>query len=70
MVPKIIRATVDVIATMDTCVAADVGTIAMTGCGGYRVPIMVPRLVMKASPGPAKLLEGIFLFEMKTYLKP
>ena len=51
-VPKRIRATVEVIATMETCVAAVVGIRVGSRVGGYRVPIMVPKLVMKASPGP------------------
>jgi hypothetical protein len=51
-VPKRIRATVEVMATTETCVAAVVGMWVGSRVGGYRVPIMVPRLVMKASPGP------------------
>jgi hypothetical protein len=51
-VPNRMRATVDVMATIETCVPAVVGTTAGFAIGGYNVPIMVPRLVMKASPGP------------------
>jgi hypothetical protein len=47
-VPRINLAAVDVIATIETCVAAVVGVIVD---GGDKVPIMVPRFVMKASPG-------------------
>jgi hypothetical protein len=48
-VPNAIRAIVDVIATMETWVAAEVVGVEV---GGYRVPIIVPRFVRKASPGP------------------
>ncbi len=51
-VPKNIRATVEVKATIETCVAALVCMIDGSACGGYKVPMMVPRFVMKASPGP------------------
>lgn len=51
-VPKTSRAIVDVIATMDTWVAAEVGITIGFMIGGYRVLMMVPRFVMKASPGP------------------
>jgi hypothetical protein len=51
-VPNRIRATVEVIATIETCVAAEVGTLEGSVVGEYRVPMMVPRLVMNASPGP------------------
>jgi hypothetical protein len=41
-----------VIATIETWVAGVVGMNEGSDTGGYKVPIMVPRLVMKASPGP------------------
>lgn len=41
---------------MDTWVAAVVGMTEGSEIGGYKVPIMVPRFVMNASPGPAKSL--------------
>lgn len=50
-VPVRRRARVEVMATMETCVAAELEGGAVRG-GGYRVPIMVPRLLMNASPGP------------------
>lgn len=43
---------VEVIATMETWVAAEVGMRFGSRVGGYRVPIMVPKFVMNASPGP------------------
>jgi len=46
------RATVDVNATMEMCVAAEVGMTDGSAEGGYNVPMMVPKLFMKASPGP------------------
>lgn len=55
-VPKRIRATVEVMATIETWVAAVVGATAGFGTGGYNVPMIVPRLVINASPGPAKYL--------------
>jgi hypothetical protein len=45
-----------VIATIETWVAGVVGMTEGSDTGGYKVPIMVPRLVMKASPGPEQLL--------------
>ncbi len=51
-VPKRIRAAVDVTATIETCVAAVVGIRFGSAYGGYKVPMMVPKLVMNASPGP------------------
>ena len=44
------------IATIETWVAGVVGMTEGSDTGGYKVPIMVPRLVMKASPGPEQLL--------------
>ena len=52
-VPNRIRATVEVIATIETCVAAEVGMRRGSKIGGYNVPMIVPRLVMNVSPGPA-----------------
>jgi hypothetical protein len=46
-----------VIATIETWVAGVVGITEGSATGGYKVPIIVPRLVIKASPGPAKLLD-------------
>jgi len=43
-------------ATIETWVAAVVGITEGSATGGYNVPIIVPRLVMKASPGPVRLL--------------
>jgi hypothetical protein len=43
---------VDVNATMDTWVAAEVGMTVGLITGGYKVLMMVPRFVMYASPGP------------------
>lgn len=43
---------VEVIATIETWVAAVVGITFGFAIGGYKVPMMVPRFVMKASPGP------------------
>jgi len=51
-VPKSSRAMVDVIATIDTWVAAEVGTVVGLITGGYKVLMMVPRFVIKVSPGP------------------
>ena len=45
------RASVEVRATMETCVAGEFDG-GMGVEGGYRVWMMVPRLLMKASPGP------------------
>lgn len=50
-VPVSSLARVDVRATMDTCVAGEFDG-GMEAEGGYRVWIIVPRLLMKASPGP------------------
>lgn len=55
-VPNRIRATVDVTATMETWVAAVVGITEGSATGGYKVPMIVPRFVMNASPGPDILL--------------
>lgn len=59
--PKRMRAMVEVMATMETCVAAVVGMRVGSRPGGYRVPIMVPRFVMKASPGPMGWLDMLGL---------
>lgn len=48
-VPVMRRARVEVMATMETCVA---GVVVTSTCGGVSVLMMVPRLLMKASPGP------------------
>lgn len=56
-VPKRRRANVDVIATIETCVAAVVGTVAGGEFGGYRVPMIVPKFVMNASPGPCYICQ-------------
>ena len=48
-VPVIKRASVEVMATIETWVA---GEVLVETCAGVRVSIMVPRLLMKASPGP------------------
>lgn len=50
-VPVSSRARVEVKATMDTFVAGELEG-GMETEGGYRVWIIVPRLLMKASPGP------------------
>ena len=50
-VPVRRRVHVEVMAMMEMCVAAEFEDGAEEG-GGYRVPIMVPRLLMNASPGP------------------
>jgi hypothetical protein len=65
--PKTRRAIVEVIATIDTCVAAEVGITEGFITGGYRVLMMVPRLVMKASPGPAHYQLGPRSSIRKTY---
>lgn len=48
---------VDVNATMETCVAADVLSAGFA-LGGYKVPIIVPRFVMNASPGPTMVVSN------------
>ena len=48
-VPVAKRARVEVMATMDTWVA---GEVLVATLAGVSVSIMVPRLLMKASPGP------------------
>lgn len=63
-VPNRIRATVEVIATIETCVAALVGMTEGSATGGYSVPMIVPRLVMKASPGPLNKLALYLLLTM------
>lgn len=45
----------EVMATIETWVAAVVGRFLGSWFGGERVPIMVPRFVMNASPGPRTL---------------
>lgn len=54
--PDSSRATVDVMATMETCVAGDVDArfrdAEVSSGAGYNVPIIVPRLFMNESPGP------------------
>ena len=50
-VPVTRRARVDVSAMIETCVAAELEGGAKEG-GAYSVVITVPRLLMKASPGP------------------
>jgi hypothetical protein len=57
--PNTIRATVEVMATIETCVAAVVIIFEGSLIGGSRVPIMVPRLVKKVSPGPIKSVSDI-----------
>lgn len=52
--PKRRRAMVDVMATMETWVAAEVGMTVGFIIGGYRVLMIVPRFVMNASPGPVR----------------
>lgn len=42
----------EVIATIETWVAAEVGIREGSVAGGWRVPMTVPRLVRNVSPGP------------------
>ena len=51
-VPVARRARVDVMATIETFVAGELERGGPGEGGGYRVARMVPRLLMKASPGP------------------
>jgi len=69
-VPNRIRATVEVKATIETCVAAEVGTSEGSVVGEYKVPMMVPRFVMNASPGPLGTSQLVSNpHAVKTYLK-
>lgn len=45
--------------------AAVVGMTEGSETGGYKVPIMVPRLVMKASPGPVELSDFRYSYHIK-----
>ena len=51
-VPVARRAKVDVMATMETWVAGEFDGGGPAEGGGYRVERIVPRLLIKASPGP------------------
>ena len=56
IVPVRRRARVDMMATIETCVAAvvrfAVSPSSVAVAAGYSVPMIVPRLLIKASPGP------------------
>ena len=53
---------VDVNATMDTWVAAEVGMTVGLIMGGYKVLMMVPRFVKYASPGPVYCKFASFIY--------